>query len=506
MKSTFKLLFIDDQWCRPEEQNTIIASFGSLLTKDPSYTFYYETAEASPNQYSVQPVLDRIKSIGDLDVLILDVMFGDKSDRFGLEILEAVRIEHPLLPIFMMTSVENNLEVLERAMELGANEYLVKRPTVEELEYLLRIYINPNTFESDFALWGNSKIIRNVRSQIVRVAAGGKSSVLITGESGTGKELVARSIHRQGPRRRYPFIDKNCAHSKSELLDDELFGHEKGAFTGAEKQLIGKIERADKGILFLDEIGSMPIELQGKLLRVIETRSFQRLGGDKNLFSDFQLISATNEDINSIVENKQIRSDFLFRVKQFEISIPPLRSRKEDIPILANLFLKKFKAGTGGSYRAEKFSSNALDALMEYNWPGNVRELKNIVERAAIICKKETIDLESLPTELIITEKSNRFSENVKSTSVNNLSNTENWALKRILAELEIALLVKEQVKSYKGNQWKAEFMRILYPENKAPSAKGFNDLIRRLTSGPWSIKNYSKVNQIKDLLDKLIL
>lgn len=505
MKSTLNILFVDDQWCRPEEQNTIIASFGSLLKKDPSYTFYYETAETSSNKYSLQPVLDKIKSIGDPDVLILDIMFGDKSDRFGLEILEAVRIEHPLLPIFMMTSVENNLEVLERAMELGANEYLVKRPTVEELEYLLRIYTNPNTFESDFALWGNSDKIRNVRSQIVRVAAGGISSVLIMGESGTGKELVARSIHRQGPRRRYSFIDKNCAHSKSDLLDDELFGHEKGAFTGAEKQLIGKVERADKGVLFLDEIGSMPLELQGKLLRVLETKSFQRLGGDKNLFSDFQLITATNEDINSLIEKKQIRSDFLFRIKQFEIFIPPLRSRKEDIQILANLFLRKFKAGTGGSYKAEEFSSNTLAALREYSWPGNVRELKNVVERAAIIGNKEIIDVESLPTELKNAEKITGNSESDNSSSINKLSKAENWAEKRILAELELALIVKEQVKSYKGNQWKAEFMRLLYPENKAPSAKGFNDLIRRLSKAPWGISDLNEYPNIKKTIDNLM-
>lgn len=232
MRNFYNILFVDDQWCRPEEQGTIIASFGSLLAKDPAFNFYYETAEESPNSYSYRPVLKKISEIGNVDVMVLDVMYGDKNDRYGLEILKAVRSEYPLLPIFMMTSVENDLEVLEKAMELGANEYLIKRPAVAELENLLKIYLSPNAYESDYALWGNSNEIRKIRSQIVRVAMGGSAAVLITGESGTGKELVARSIHRQGPRRKYSFIDKNCAHSRSELLDDELYGHEKGAFTG----------------------------------------------------------------------------------------------------------------------------------------------------------------------------------------------------------------------------------------------------------------------------------
>ncbi len=505
MKNTTKILFIDDQWCQPEERNTIIAAFGSLLTKDAPCEFFYETAEISPNKFSTETVLRKISEIETLDVIILDIMFGSNTNRFGLEILDSVRSKYPLLPIFMMTSVENDLDVLERSMELGANEYLVKRPTVEELENLLRIYTNPNVFESDYALWGNSESIRKVRSQIVRVAASGSASVLIRGESGTGKELVARSIHRQGPRKKYPFIDKNCAHSKSELLDDDLFGHEKGAFTGAERQLMGRIERANKGILFLDEIGSMPLELQGKLLRILETKTFQRLGGSQNVIVDFQLITATNQDISSLLESGHIRNDFFFRIKQFEINVPPLRERKEDIPILAELFLKKFKNGTGASYRANLISSEAMNNLVYYNWPGNVRELKNVVERAVIISKEEVIEITHLPPEISQISVNN---SKISSMTVLDFLLDQNpviWPEQRIISELKLLIQAKERIKSYKGNQWKAEFMRLMFPENKAQSAKGFNDLIRRLTKGPWGFPEVEKNHTINEMINNLL-
>ncbi|NIA14251.1 MAG: response regulator, partial [Nitrospiraceae bacterium] len=270
MDRELNILVIDDELCRPERLSTLKAAYGELESREPPFVFHYETAEENRNKYGVGPALRRIELIPDLDVVVLDVMFGDQANRLGLDILEAVRQEHPLLPVIIMTSLEGEIEVVEKAMELGANEYLIKMPTLTELEETLRSYALPPTSEGRFAIWGNCSAIRHTRALIARVSAAGGLSVLVTGESGTGKELAARAIHRQGPRRGGRFVAKNCAFADLQLLDSDLFGHEKGAFTGADRQHVGRIERADKGVLFLDEIGSIVPALQGKLLRVLE--------------------------------------------------------------------------------------------------------------------------------------------------------------------------------------------------------------------------------------------
>ena len=246
-----------------------------------------------------------------------------------------------------MTSLDGSVDVVERAMELGANEFLIKKPTLREMESALGAYTDAGSFGGDSAIWGNSPAVHRLRAVIARVAFGGSATVMVTGESGTGKELVARAIHRQGPRRSGPFVDKNCAFERSELLDDDLFGHEKGAFTGADRRYIGRIERADGGVLFLDEVGDMPRELQGKLLRVLETRSFQRIGGGADVHSDFQLICATNSDPERLVEEGHLRRDLHYRLNQFRIHVPPLRDRPDDITMLAQLFLRRFRSGPG---------------------------------------------------------------------------------------------------------------------------------------------------------------
>lgn len=505
MSNALNILFVDDDFCRPERLNTLFAEYSKLQNYDPAYNFYFETAEESTGTYNIIPVIKKIETIQNLNAVILDIMFGDNGNRLGIQILSAIREKYPTLPIFMMTSIENNVDVLEKCMELGANEYFIKLPTLSEFEKTLKVYTQPNSLESDFALWGNSKPIRNVRALIARIAASAISSVLITGDSGTGKELVARAIHRQGSRKYGPFIDKNCAHEKSELLDDDLFGHEKGAFTGADRQYIGRFERANKGLLFLDEIGSMPHELQGKLLRVLETKRFQRIGGTESILSDFQLICATNEDPQKLIKEGKLREDLYYRIKQIEINVPPLRERIDDISILAEIFLRKFISSSGGSYPALTISEGCKKALISYNWPGNIRELKNVIERAVILSKEKTIDINYLPPEI---SNPNKITHQLKNEITAELyldENRDKWPQQRIIAELILDLKVKEKVKSYKGNQWKAEFMRLMYPENKAPSAKGFNDLIRRLTNGPWGEPNLNNDPELKKLLEQLL-
>jgi DNA-binding NtrC family response regulator len=509
MARQIDILFVDDQWCRPEEQSTIIAAFGSLTRREVPYVFHYETAEDGSGGYTVEPVMRKMQRIAQLRAVILDIMFGSAGDRLGLKILEAIRQKYPILPVFMMTSIEGDLDVIEKAMELGANEYLIKKPTLEELQTALRTYIRPLAFESEYpaeaeyAIWGNSPAIRHVRALIARVAYGGTASVLITGESGTGKELVARAIHRQGPRRKGPFEVKNCAHVKELLeIDSDLFGYEKGAFTGADKQYIGRIERSNGGMLFLDEIGSMSPELQGKLLRVLETKEFQRLGGREVIKSDFQLICATNENPQKMLSEGRLREDLFYRINQFHVEVPSLKERGEDILILADLFLQRFKANTGASYHGETFSVGVLKILRSYTWPGNVRELKNVVERVAILSRSKVIDDISL--KMVTPSMEGPSGRQVAFDEGLLPEDSSQWPKARLLSELRLLVAAKEQIQEYKGKQWKAEFMRLMYPECKAQSAKGFDDLIRRLTKGPWGDPSFRDDKEMSSLIGEL--
>lgn len=500
------ILFVDDQWCKPDQQDNIIAEYGPLRRREPPYTFHFETAEDSKGGYAVSPVLEKISKIGSVGAVVLDIMFGDSGDRLGLKILAAIRQKYPTLPVFMMTSLEGDIDVVEKAMELGANEYLIKKPILDELETALRLYTQPSAIESAYAIWGNSSAIRHVRALIAKVALGGAASVLVTGESGTGKELVARAVHRQGPRRRGPFVSTNCAYKEHSLLEAELFGHEKGAFTGADRKYVGLIERADRGVLFLDEIGSIPLELQGRLLRVLETKEYERLGGEEVLRSDFQLICATNEDPERLMQEGLMRRDFYYRINQFLIHVPPLREHVEDIPILTQYFFQQYKTGGGASYRAQSLPKKLVERLVDYPWPGNARELRNAIERAIIHARTPEIRAEDLSAEIIsqasAKPKAGRAGADIASFSLP--EDVTDWPRWRLKAELLMAIEVKRHIQQYKKSYWKAEFMRLMYPNCKAQSAKGFNDLIGRLTRGPWGDPNLEKNEELGPLLKKI--
>lgn len=494
MEREINILFVDDQWCREEERSTLIASFGALMRREIPFNFYYETAESGSGGYAVEPVLRKIEEIPNLGAVILDIMFGSKNSRLGTDILAGIRNRYPILPVFIMTSIENEIDIVERCMELGANEYLVKKPTLEELETALRIYTQPHLSEADYGIWGNSEGIRRVRAITARVSLSGSASVLITGESGTGKELVARAIHRQGPRKRGPFIDKNCAHEKSDLLDSDLFGHEKGAFTGADRRHIGRIERANGGVLFLDEIGNMPLELQAKLLRVLETHQFQRLGGMEDVRSDFQLICATNENPEEMLKAGHLREDVYYRIRQIEIRVPPLRDRKDDISILINLFLSRFKSGSGASYKAEQFSEEALKKMLEYSWPGNIRELRNVVERAVILCRTASIGLGDLPSEILST----RHYAGLKMDQLLLPENRSLWARTLVLTQLKA---IAEALERLNGNATMA--VKNLFPLINSPNATYIKRFIKRLQEPPWGYP-VSKDKEMKKLIDRI--
>jgi len=229
---------------------------------------------------------------------------------------------------------------------------------------------------------GSSDGLRHVLRQIETVAST-DSTVLIYGETGTGKELVARAVHNLSPRKANPFVKLNCAAIPTGLLESELFGHEKGAFTGAISQRVGRFELAHRGTVFLDEVGEIPLELQPKLLRVLQEREFERLGSTRTLRTDARLIAATNRDLEEMVDEQQFRSDLFYRLNVFPVRVPALRERPEDIPLLVRHFVRQFSRKT--QRRIETIPSDTMDALVQYHWPGNVRELQNVIERAVIV-------------------------------------------------------------------------------------------------------------------------
>lgn len=334
------------------------------------------------------------------DLVLLDLKMP-KMD--GLSLLRVMKEHYPDLLIVMMTAHGSTATAVE-AMKAGAHDYLMKPFDIEEL--LLTVakafeveslreqvdYLKAEVKRDGWQLVGNSEKMKAVKHLVERVALT-PATVLIEGESGTGKELVAHAIHTLSPRVNGPFIRVNCAALTETLLESELFGHEKGAFTGAQARKTGRFELADGGTLFLDEIGELSFNVQAKLLRVLQERSFERVGGEKTINVDVRIIAATNRNLLKEAQEGRFREDLYYRLSVFPISIPPLRERREDIPYLVEHFLKKLR--TYG--QAKRFSPEALTHLQAYDWPGNVRELENVVERMVIISQGSVVGAEGLP-------------------------------------------------------------------------------------------------------------
>jgi DNA-binding NtrC family response regulator len=340
----------------------------------------------------------------DFDVALLDIMMPGPN---GIEVLRQLRQQEQPPEVLIMTghaTVETALE----AMKLGAYDYLTKPCHIGELEVVLhKAYEKRQLRRENLILQSRlnykdraPEIIARSQKMLDLLALAKKVAttnavVLITGESGTGKELIANAIHHFSHRAAGPFIDVSCAAIQETLLESELFGYEAGAFTGAQKRKLGLFELANGGTLFLDEIGEMSLTLQSKLLRVLETMSFYRVGGTKKVEVDVRVVAATNRDLNQYVAEGKFRSDLLFRINNFQIHLPPLRERPEDIQPLVEHFISKL----GPSGRI-KLTEEALELLMNYSWPGNVRELRNVIERAVILASSNSITPEDLPMEL----------------------------------------------------------------------------------------------------------
>jgi two-component system nitrogen regulation response regulator NtrX len=329
------------------------------------------------------------------DLVFLDVWL---KDRDGLSVLEAAGDRLARLPVVMISG-HANVETAVRAVRLGAYDFLEKplslervlltaQKAIERRDLLAQVESFRGKSESEAALIGGSPHMRRLGEEIARVAPT-DARVLVTGENGTGKELVARAIHRLSDRSDAPLVEVNCAAIPEELIESELFGHEKGSFTGASEERRGKFEEADGATLFLDEVGDMSPKTQAKVLRALQEGRFTRVGGTRSISSDARVLSATNKDLPAEIRRGAFREDLYFRLAVVPIEVPPLRDRSEDIPLLARHFLAEASARFGK--RPRTLSPAALEALQSHRWPGNVRELKNLIERVVILAKGDEI-------------------------------------------------------------------------------------------------------------------
>lgn len=341
------------------------------------------------------------------DVILLDLMFDEGPN--GLEILKEIKKIDKDIPVIMITDYSSVDTVIE-AMRNGAYDYVSKTPNLKELLFKIQKSIEHSNFKKktktlleletgkNVKIIGSSLTTRKLKEKIALFAKN-FNTVLITGESGVGKELVARQIHLQSDVSSFPFIALNCAAIPRDLIESELFGHEKGAFTGATKTKLGKFELASPGTIFLDEISELDFDSQVKLLRVIQNREFERVGGTKTIKNTARIIAATNKDLEKLIEENKFREDLFYRLDVLNIWVPPLRQRKEDLPELIDYFTKRICEDL--KIPIKRFTNEAMDVLINYNWPGNIRELQNHITRAIISSGKDEISVDELDGKLI---------------------------------------------------------------------------------------------------------
>ncbi len=342
-----------------------------------------------------------------VDIVLADLKMPGMD---GLELLKKVQSLAPATVFIIMTAY-GTVETAVAAMKQGAHDYLTKPVNLDQLELLIERTLKKKNLEAENiylkeqlekrfgfeSLIGRSAPMERIY-EMIRQIRNSTATVLISGESGTGKELVARAIHHQSPRSGRPFFPVHCASLAPTLLESELFGHEKGAFTGAVGQKKGRFELADGGTIFLDEVGEIPPGIQVKLLRVLESREFERVGGGRPIRVDVRVLAATNSDLEARIAEGSFREDFYYRLNVVRIHIPPLRDRREDIPLLTSYFIREFSEANGKEVSA--ITPRAIHLLQSYDWPGNVRELKNCVESMVVLTKSSALDIDDLPPQI----------------------------------------------------------------------------------------------------------
>ncbi|HEY8363448.1 MAG TPA: sigma-54 dependent transcriptional regulator [Tissierellaceae bacterium] len=437
-----------------------------LVDDDPSFLSIHRKILERKN-YNVMVANNGAEAIKILEnenvsLVIADMVMPEMS---GLDLLQYIKKHWNWLPVIILTG-KGSIETAVQSMKEGAYTYLTKPVNIDEFlievnkckEYLElmdeNIYLKERLTQEKNPFLGNSKVVETIKKQI-EIVAPTNSTVLITGESGTGKELIAELIHRNSLRKNKPLVKVNCAALSETLLESELFGHEKGAFTGAHATRKGRFEIAHQGTIFLDEIGEISLNMQVKLLRVLQEKEFERVGSNKTIYSDFRLIAATNKDLQKEVKLGNFREDLYYRISVIPIHIPPLRERKEDVVVIFNYFIEKYSIEMNKNI--EPIDSKTENLLKSYHWPGNVRELKNIAERAVVFARNNKIDFDFLRNQLILNSDNSHDEKSLKEAKANFEKNfilealIENqWNISKTADEIGIARKnLYEKIKKY---------------------------------------------------------
>ncbi len=391
------------------------------------------------------------------DIILADIKMPGMD---GLEMLRRIKSIKPDSIVIVMTAFAT-VDTAVKALKDGAYDYVTKPFDPDDLTHLIRnatkqislVEENENlkqkviSLENVEDLIGKSEGMKNVLRQVESVAQT-NSSVIITGESGTGKELVARAIHANSPRKFFPFVSVHCGALTESLLESELFGHEKGAFTGAMYNRKGRFEMADSGTIFLDEIATISTKMQVELLRVLESKTFIRVGGNKEISSDFRVICATNKDLKSMVEKGTFREDLFYRLNVVNIQIPPLRERKDDIPMLVNYFINKYC--TSMNKPPASIDTAALNRIQEFNFPGNIRELENMIERAIVVGNGKRITLKDLPLEKTFVSNTAESLDDFEKAFILQILNKYDWNISRTARALKVdRVTLYNKIKKY---------------------------------------------------------
>jgi len=398
LQNPLHILVVDDDPSHLTVLKTIIKSWGYTVSSTDDGTHAVESVKERP-----------------FDLILMDVRMTQMS---GIEALKKIKDYNPAIPILIMTAYSSVDSAVE-ALKAGAYDYLTKPLDFEVLKLTLERALEhtglkeenkylKDKLSADYELKniiGKSRSMKEMIDMLAMIAPS-EATVLITGESGTGKELVAKSIHHNSNRKGHPLIVVNCAALTETLLESELFGHEKGAFTGADKRREGRFMKANRGTIFLDEIGETSPKMQAKLLRVIQEREIQRVGGEETLSVDVRILAATNRNLEADIIEGKFREDLYYRLNVVALNVPPLRDRQDDIPLLAQHFLAKYAEKNRKQVR--DFSPLAMDMLLKYEWPGNVRELENTIERAVILLPGEHITEKELPSNITESYSKNR--------------------------------------------------------------------------------------------------
>ncbi|WP_319481755.1 sigma-54 dependent transcriptional regulator [uncultured Draconibacterium sp.] len=440
MKTSISILIVDD-----EES-----------VRDSLYNWFIEDGYEVDSAANAKEALTKIES-GKFDIILADIKMPGMD---GLEMHRRIKEFDSAAIVIVMTAFAS-VETAVQALKDGAFDYITKPFDPDDLSHLIRnaarqISLRSEnetlknkivTLENIEDIVGNSESMIRVLKEVENVAAS-SSSVIITGESGTGKELIAHAIHSNSPRKFFPMVTVHCGALSEDLLESELFGHEKGAFTGAMFNRKGRFEMADGGTIFLDEIATISMKMQVELLRVLESKSFTRVGGNKEIKSDFRIICATNKDLKKMVADGSFREDLYYRLNVVNIAIPPLRDRKEDIPMLVSYFIKKYC--TSMSRDLITIDQAALQRLEEYNYPGNVRELENMIERAIVVGNGKEIRLKDLPLETDSVTDSNDSLEELEKKYIQKTLEKYDWNISRSAKVLQIdRVTLYNKIKKY---------------------------------------------------------